>query len=91
MLLSQLLPEVSVDDWLGHLPSSLPPVATVGLLREFQVQGGVDREPPMIIHSSPCGGSVARGGMLGEQVQLSPGHSEFFCTPFRFCSTTGLI
>ena len=31
----------------------------------------------MIMHSPPSGESVARGGMLGEQVKLSPGHPEF--------------
>ena len=31
----------------------------------------------MIMHFPPSGESVARGGMLGEQVQLSPGHPEF--------------
>ena len=34
----------------------------------------------MIMHSPPCGESVARGDMLGEQVQLSPGHPEFSAT-----------
>ena len=44
-------PEVSVADRpLGQQPSPLPTVATVGHHREFQVQGGVDREPPMTIH-----------------------------------------
>ena len=35
----------------------------------------------MIMHSPPSGESVARGGMLGEQVQLSPGHPEFSAPP----------
>ena len=71
-------PEVSVADWtLSHQPSPLPPVATVGQHREFQVQGGVDWEPLMTTHPLPSGESIARGSMLGEQVQISPGHLEF--------------
>ena len=75
-------PEVSVADrTIGHQLSPLPPVATVGHHREFQVQGGVDREPQMTIHPPPSGESVARGSMLGEQVQVSPGHPEFSAPP----------
>ena len=37
----------------------------------------------MIMHSPPSGESVARGSMLGEQVQLSPGHPEFFLHPLQ--------
>ena len=47
-------PEVSVADRpLGQQASPHPPVATVGHNREFQVQGGVDREPPMTVHPLP--------------------------------------
>ena len=35
----------------------------------------------MIMHSPPSGESVARGGMIGERVQLSPGHPEFSAPP----------
>ena len=35
----------------------------------------------MTIHSAPSGESVARGSMLGEQVQISPGHPEFSAPP----------
>ena len=54
-------PEVSVADrTLGHQPSPHPPVATVGHHQEFQVQGGVDREPPMTVFSAPPSGSAQR-------------------------------
>ena len=71
MLLLQLLRP------LGQQSSPHPPVATVGHHREFQVQGGVDREPPMTIQPPPSGESVARGSVLGEQVQVSPCRPEF--------------
>ena len=35
----------------------------------------------MTIHSPPSGESVARGSMLGEQVQISPDHPEFSSPP----------
>ena len=35
----------------------------------------------MTIHSPPSSDSVARGSMLGEQVQVSPGHPEFSAPP----------
>ena len=35
----------------------------------------------MTMHSPPSGESVARGSMLGEQVQISPGHPEFSAPP----------
>ena len=74
--------EVSIADRpLSQQPSPHPPVATVGHHREFQVQGGVDREPPMTIHPHPSGESIARGSVLGEQVQVSPCHPEFSALP----------
>ena len=75
-------PEVTVTDWpLGQQPSPDPPVATVGHHREFQVQGGIDWEPPMTTNPPPSGESVARGSVLGEQVQVSPCRPEFSATP----------
>ena len=35
----------------------------------------------MTMHSLPSSESVARGSMLGEQVQISPGHPEFSAPP----------
>ena len=35
----------------------------------------------MTIHSPLIGESVARGSMLGELVQVSPGHPEFSAPP----------
>ena len=68
-----LLLEVSVADRpLGQQLSSHPPVATVSYHREFQVQGGVDQVPKVTIHPPPSGESVAKGSVLGEQVQASP-------------------
>ena len=75
-------PEVSVTYRpLGQQPSPHPPVATVGHHREFQVQGGVDREPSMTIQPPPSGESVARGSVLGEQVQVSQCRLEFSAPP----------
>ena len=75
-------PEVSVADQpLGHHPSPHPPVATVGYHREFQVQGGVDQEPPMTSHPTSSGEFIARGSVLGEQVQVSPCRLEFSAPP----------
>ena len=66
-------PEVSVSDWtFGQQLSLLPPVATVGHHREFQVQGGVDREPLMTAHPPLSGESLARGSVVGEPVQAHP-------------------
>ena len=66
-------PEVSVSDQtLGQQSSPLPPVAAVGHHREFQVQGGVDREPPMTVHPPPSGESLARGSVVGGPVQAHP-------------------
>ena len=82
MLLSQLLrrfPLLTRHSVISCLPS--PPVATVGHHRECEVQGGVDREPPRTMHSPPSGEPIVRGSMLGEQVQISPGHLEFSAPP----------
>ena len=74
--------EVSVADRpLGQQPFPHPPVATVGHHREFQVQGGVNREPPMTLHPPLSGESVARASVLGEQVQASPCVPEFSAPP----------
>ena len=35
----------------------------------------------MTMHFPPSGESVARGSMLGEQVQISPGHPKFSAPP----------
>ena len=74
--------EVSVADRpLGQQSSPHLPVATVGHHQEFQVQGGVDQEPPMTMHPPPNGESVARGSVLGEQVQVSLCRPEFSAPP----------
>ena len=66
-------PEVSVPDRTpSQDPSPHPPVATVGHHREFQVQGGGDREPQTPVLLTSIGESLDRGRAVREPVQAPP-------------------